>query len=49
MPRRSLHCLFLITLFSLICYQKVPGSRYSRVLAEAMDRVARSFYCRSKS
>jgi carboxyl-terminal processing protease len=44
MPRRSLHCLFLITLFSLVCYQKVPGSRYSRVLADAMDRVAHRFY-----
>ena len=28
----------------LVCYQKVPGSRYSRVLADAMDRVARRFY-----
>ena len=33
-----------ITLFSLVCYQKVPGSRYSRVLADAMDRVSRRFY-----
>ena len=44
MPRRNLHCLLLITLFSLVCYQKVPGSRYSRVLADAMDRVSRHFY-----
>ena len=44
MPRRNLHCLFLFTLFSLVCYQKVPGSRYSRVLADAMDHVARRFY-----
>ncbi len=44
MPRRSLHCLFLVTLFSLVCYQKAPGSRYSRVLADAMDRVCRKFY-----
>ncbi|MGA2255155.1 MAG: S41 family peptidase [Thermoguttaceae bacterium] len=44
MPRRNFHCLLLITLFSLVCYQKVPGSRYSRVLADAMDRVVRRFY-----
>ena len=44
MPRRNLHCLFLIALFSLVCYQKVPGSRYSRVLADAMDHVSRRFY-----
>jgi carboxyl-terminal processing protease len=44
MPRRNLHCLFLITLCSLVCYQKVPASRYSRVLADAMDRVSRRFY-----
>ena len=45
MPRRNLHCLFLVTLLSLVCYyQKVPGSRYSRVLAGAMDRVCRRFY-----
>ena len=44
MPRRNLHYLFLITLFSLVCYQKVPGSRCSRVLADAMDRVSRRFY-----
>ena len=44
MPRRNLHCLLLITLFSLVCYQKVPGSRYSRVLADAMDHVSRRFY-----
>ena len=44
MPRRNLHCLLLITLFSLVCYEKVPGSRCSRVLADAMDRVTRRFY-----
>ncbi len=44
MPRRNLHCLVLITLFSLVCYQKVPGSRYSRVLADAMDRVSLRYY-----
>ncbi len=44
MPRRNLHCLFLVTLFSLVCFQKAPGSRYSRVLADAMDRVSRRFY-----
>ena len=44
MPRRNLHCLFLITLFSLVCYQKAPGSRYSRVLADALDRVSRRYY-----
>jgi carboxyl-terminal processing protease len=44
MARRNLHCLFLITLCCLVCYQKAPGSRGSRVLADAMDRVCRSFY-----
>ena len=44
MPRRNLYCLVLIAFFSLVCYQKVPGSRYSRVLADAMDRVTRRFY-----
>ena len=44
MPRRNLHCLLLVTLFSLVCYEKVPGSRCSRVLADAMDRVTRRFY-----
>ncbi len=33
-----------MVIFSLVCYQKVPGSRYSRVLADAMDRVTRRFY-----
>src|SRR5208283_1942154 len=44
MPCRNLHCLLLITLFSLVCYQKAPGSRFSRVLADAMDRVTRRYY-----
>ena len=44
MPRRNLHCLVLITIISLVCYQAAPGSRYSRVLAGAMDRVWRRFY-----
>jgi carboxyl-terminal processing protease len=44
MPRRNLHGLFLISVFSLVCYLQVPGSRYSRVLADAMDRVDRRFY-----
>ncbi len=44
MPRRNLHCLFLVTLLSLLCFQKVPGSRYSRVLADALDRVSGRFY-----
>ena len=44
MPRRNLHCLLLIAVLSLVCYQKVPGSRYSRVLSNTMDRIARRFY-----
>ena len=44
MPRRNLHCLFLVTLISLICYWETPRSRYSRVLAGAMDHVSRRFY-----
>ncbi len=44
MPRRNLHCLFVITFVCLLCFQKVPGSRYSRVLADALDRVSRRFY-----
>jgi carboxyl-terminal processing protease len=44
MPRRNLYCLFFIALFSLVCYQKAPGSRYSRVLADAMDRVSRRYF-----
>jgi carboxyl-terminal processing protease len=44
MARRNLHCLFLLTVLSLACYWTVPGSRFSRVLASAMDHVSRSFY-----
>ena len=33
-----------ITLFALVCHHKVPGSRYSRVLADAMDTISRRFY-----
>jgi carboxyl-terminal processing protease len=44
MPRRNLWCLFLVGVCSVVCFQKVPGSRHSRVLAEAMDHVARNFY-----
>jgi carboxyl-terminal processing protease len=44
MPRRNLRCLLLITVLSLLCYQKVPGSRYSRVVADSMDDVSRRFY-----
>src|SRR5437867_4098604 len=44
MPRRNLHLLFLVTIFSLVCYLRVPSSRYSRVMADAMDHVARRYY-----
>src|SRR5271157_3364443 len=44
MPRRNFYCLLLIALFSLVCYEKARGSRYSRVLADAMDRVTRRYY-----
>jgi len=44
MPRRNFYCLLLIALFSLVCYEKAPGSRCSRVLADAMDHVTRRFY-----
>ncbi len=44
MPRRNLHALCLISIFSLICYEKVPQSRLSRALAGAMDHVSRRFY-----
>ena len=44
MPRRNLHCLVLVTMVSLLCYQKAPGSRCAEVLSDAMDRVARRFY-----
>jgi carboxyl-terminal processing protease len=44
MPRRNLHALFLIALFSLVCYEKAPAGRYSHALADAMDHVSRRFY-----
>jgi carboxyl-terminal processing protease len=44
MPRRNLRCLFLIAVCSLVCFQKVPQSRFSRVLADALDHVTRRFY-----
>jgi carboxyl-terminal processing protease len=44
MPRRNIRRLFLITILSLICFKKAPESSYSRVLAGAMDHVARSYY-----
>jgi carboxyl-terminal processing protease len=44
MPRRNLRCLLLIVLFFAACYQKVPGSRYSRVLADALERVNHRYY-----
>jgi carboxyl-terminal processing protease len=44
MSRRNLRCLLLVTLFSLVCFLNAPGSRYSRVLGNAMDRVSRRYY-----
>lgn len=44
MPRRNFHWLIAITVISGICYLYVPGSRYSRVLAESLDLVARRHY-----
>jgi carboxyl-terminal processing protease len=44
MPRRNLHCLLLATLLCLVCFQKAPGSRFSHILADAMDRVTRRYY-----
>ena len=39
MPRRNLHWLIAISVISGVCYLYVPGSRYSRVLAESLDLV----------
>jgi carboxyl-terminal processing protease len=44
MPRRNLRWLITISVISGICYLYVPGSRFSRVLAESLDRVARRYY-----
>ena len=44
MPRRNFHWLIAISVISGICYLYVPGSRYSRVLAESLDLVARRYY-----
>ncbi len=44
MPRRNLHWLFLIALVSMTCYQKVPASRFGRVIADAVDHVHRHYY-----
>ncbi len=39
MPRRNLCLLILVSVFSLICYQKVQTNRYGRVLADAMQQI----------
>jgi carboxyl-terminal processing protease len=44
MPRRNFRWLIAISVISGICYLYVPGSRYSRVLAESLDLVARRYY-----
>jgi carboxyl-terminal processing protease len=44
MPRRNLHWLTLVTLLSLVCYQRVPGNRCSRVLADNLDTVVRRYF-----
>ena len=44
MPRRNLRWLIAITALSAICYVYVPSSRYSRVLADNMDLIARQYY-----
>ena len=44
MPRSNLRCLFLFTIVSVVCFLQAPGSRYSRVLGDALDRVSRRYY-----
>jgi carboxyl-terminal processing protease len=44
MSRRNFRWLIAISFLCWICYLYVPGSRYSRVLAESLDRVARRYY-----
>ena len=44
MPRRNLFWLTLIAFISLVCYHRMPGNRFGRVLANAMDHVGRNYY-----
>ena len=44
MPRRNLRWLIAITVVSAVCYDFVPASRYSRVLAENFDTISRYYY-----
>ncbi len=44
MPRRNFRWLIAVALLSGLCYACVPGSRYSRMLAGNLDRVARRYY-----
>ena len=41
MPRRNIHMLLLVSLLSLICYQKVQRNRYGRIFVEVMDQIDR--------
>jgi carboxyl-terminal processing protease len=44
MSRRNLRWLIAVAVVSGLCYAYVPRSRYSRVLADNFDRVARAYY-----
>ena len=44
MPRRNLAWLILVAVASLVCYTKVPGNQYGRVLGDTLDRVWRRYY-----
>lgn len=44
MPRRNLSWLLLVTVVSLVCYHKVAGNQYGRILADTLDRISRRYY-----
>lgn len=44
MPLRNLRWLIALSVLSVLCYISAPRSRYSRVLADNFDRVAREYY-----
>jgi carboxyl-terminal processing protease len=44
MPRRNLFWLIVVAGVSLVCYHAVPGSRYSRALADVFDHVSRRYF-----
>ena len=44
MPRRNLSWLIMVAVVSLVCYHKVAGNQYGRILADTLERISRRYY-----